>query len=69
MLVVAVVGYYERTLRAVFVNSGYLSNWLVDTATQRKLDAASLCFDFIGLGDDHRLGPHNCSPKCTGQPR
>jgi len=30
----------------------------VDTATQRKWDAASRSFDFITFGDDHRLGPH-----------
>jgi len=30
----------------------------VDTATQRKWDAASRSFDFISFGDDHRLGPH-----------
>ena len=30
----------------------------MDTATQRKWDAASRSFDFISFGDDHRLGPH-----------
>jgi ubiquinone/menaquinone biosynthesis C-methylase UbiE len=30
----------------------------MDTATQRKWDAASRTFDFISFGDDHRLGPH-----------
>ena len=30
----------------------------MDTATQRKWDAASRSFDFITFGDDHRLGPH-----------
>jgi len=30
----------------------------VDTATQRKWDAAIRSFDFITFGDDHRLGPH-----------
>ena len=30
----------------------------MDTATQRKWDAASRSFDFISFGDHHRLGPH-----------
>jgi hypothetical protein len=30
----------------------------MDTATQRKWDAASRNFDFVTYGDDQRLGPH-----------
>lgn len=30
----------------------------MDTATQRKWDAASRNFDFLSFGDDKRLGPH-----------
>jgi ubiquinone/menaquinone biosynthesis C-methylase UbiE len=30
----------------------------MDTATQRKWDAASRNFDFFSYGDDLRLGPH-----------
>jgi ubiquinone/menaquinone biosynthesis C-methylase UbiE len=30
----------------------------MDTATQRKWDAASRNFDFMTYGDDRRLGPH-----------
>jgi len=30
----------------------------MDTATQKKWDAASRNFDFISWGDDQRLGPH-----------
>ena len=41
----------------------------MDTATQRKCDAASRSFDFISFGDDHRLARTNVGflPRCTGR--